>query len=149
MLIDSDVERKNRVGIGRDNSRYELGLLGLLSYWLLVILEDVQAKLVVYNPKDFLKVVVIVQVLPFGNEPETVTAFSTITEVHEKISPAGLAVVEVAAGNGVCIERILELYSSNNLVAKIVLEYLQAAVSCPENVILFLQILHHCFIIRA
>ena len=135
MLVDSDVEGKNHVGIGRDNCCYELWLLGFLGYWLLVILEDVQAKLVVYNPKDFLKVVVIVQVLPFGNEPETVTAFSTITEVHEKISPAGLAVVEVAAGNGVRIERILELYSSNNLVAKIVLEYLQAAVSCPENVI--------------
>ena len=84
----------------------------------------------------------IVQILPLGNEPETVAAFSAVAKVHEEIAPAGLAVVEVATGLGVVVEGILELHSSHNLVAKIVLEDLQASIRRFEDVILLLQILH-------
>ena len=84
----------------------------------------------------------IVLILSLGNEPETVAAFSAVAKVHEEITPTGLAVVEVATGLGVVVEGILELHSSHNLVAKIVLEDLQASIRSFENVILLLQILH-------
>ena len=128
MVIDSDFEGKVLTGTRRLDIHHDLWPVRLLGNELLVILEDVQAKLPVYHSEDFLKVILTVKVLPLGNEPEAVTAFSAIAKVHEEISPAGLAEVEVAAGLGVGIEWILELYASYDLATKIVLENLQTSV---------------------
>ena len=122
MVIDSDFEGKVLTGTRRLDIHHDLWPVRLLGNRLLVILEDVQAKLSVYHSENFFKVIVIVQVLPLGNEPKAISAFPAVAKVHEEISPAGLAVVEVAAGLGVGIERVLELYASHDLAAKIMLE---------------------------
>jgi len=158
MFIDSDFEGKVLTETRRFDIHHDPQPVRLLGNGVLVTLEDVQAKLAVNHSEDFLKVIVIVQVLPLRDEPEAVTAFSAVTKVNEKVSPAGLAEVEVAAGLGVSIERVLEFYPCHNLAAKIVLEDLQASVRRLKDVASVLLVrwertgstsIAYCFVILA